>query len=263
MTVQHYLSDLNLSYIDESEGQDAFNYIYNGTVNSTGGDSLYEVPVGIVVLLSLFYGSISLVAVVGNALVIWIVATSRKMHSVTNYFIANLALADIIIGLFSIPFNCLRQFFPPLQQLTLYKGLIRPCVEYSCVNVSVFTLTAIAIDRYRAIVHPLTARPTKFRSKVVIAFIWIFSITLAMPNAIVLRVTDVPNPHTQDTVPRCEVLWGTTTPGNAEGCRDAHLLKNKKKVIKMLLIVVALFGICWAPLQTYHILQEIYPHINL
>lgn len=65
----------------------------------------YQVPTGIVVLLSMFYGGISLVAVIGNALVIWIVASSRNMHSVTNYFIANLALADIIIGLFSIPFQ--------------------------------------------------------------------------------------------------------------------------------------------------------------
>lgn len=68
-------------------------------------DNLYEVPTGIVVLLSIFYGVISLVAVVGNALVMWVVATSRLLHSVTNYFIANLALADIIIGLFAIPFQ--------------------------------------------------------------------------------------------------------------------------------------------------------------
>ncbi|KAK4289453.1 hypothetical protein Pmani_037574, partial [Petrolisthes manimaculis] len=76
-----------------------------GAGSNSTDTALYQVPTGIVVLLSIFYGSISLIAVVGNALVMWIVATTRRMHSVTNYFIANLALADIIIGLFSIPFQ--------------------------------------------------------------------------------------------------------------------------------------------------------------
>lgn len=62
-------------------------------------------PVGVIVLLSVFYGTISAVAVVGNSIVIWIVATSRSMQNVTNYYIANLALADIVIGLFAIPFQ--------------------------------------------------------------------------------------------------------------------------------------------------------------
>lgn len=68
-------------------------------------DSLYDVPVGIIFLLSICYGSISVLAVVGNSLVMWIIATSRRMQSVTNCFIANLALADIVIGLFVIPFQ--------------------------------------------------------------------------------------------------------------------------------------------------------------
>lgn len=68
-------------------------------------DILYEVPVGIIVLLSIFYGSISIIAVIGNSLVIWIVATTRQMQTVTNLFIANLALADVVIGMFVIPFQ--------------------------------------------------------------------------------------------------------------------------------------------------------------
>ncbi|ROT71292.1 neuropeptide GPCR A22, partial [Penaeus vannamei] len=55
---------------------------------------------------------------------------------------------------------------------------------------------------------------------------------------------------------------GSADPGNAEDARDAHVLRNKKKVIKMLSMVVILFAVCWAPLQTYHVLQEIYPAIN-
>lgn len=68
-------------------------------------DTLYDVPTGMIVLLSVLYGSISVLAVVGNFLVMWIVATSRRMQSVTNCYIANLALADIVIGLFAIPFQ--------------------------------------------------------------------------------------------------------------------------------------------------------------
>ncbi|XP_042205378.1 substance-K receptor-like isoform X2 [Homarus americanus] len=268
------------------------------TITNSTETALYEVPTGIVVLLSIFYGSISLIAVVGNALVMWIVATSRKMHSVTNYFIANLALADIIIGLFAIPF----QFQAALLQrwnLPEFMCAFCPFFQTVSVNVSIFTLTAIAVDRYRAIVFPLNARPSKFRSKVVIASIWLFSATLAIPNAIALRVKYIVDPRTKEDIPFCGVggidpvvmwtyshvmvglqffvplgiisfayirmgweLWGARTPGNAEDARDAHVLRNKKKVIKMLFIVVALFAFCWAPLQTYHILQEIYPGIN-
>jgi len=34
------------------------------------------------------------------------------------------------------------------------------------------------------------------------------------------------------------------------------------QVIKMLVIVVALFGLCWLPLQTYNVLQDVFPEIN-
>jgi hypothetical protein len=30
----------------------------------------------------------------------------------------------------------------------------------------------------------------------------------------------------------------------------------------MLVIVVALFALCWLPLQSYNVLQDIYPEIN-
>lgn len=68
-------------------------------------DYIYDVPIGMVTLLSILYGTISLLAVIGNSLVIWIVVTTRTMQTVTNWYIANLAMADVIIGAFSIPFQ--------------------------------------------------------------------------------------------------------------------------------------------------------------
>ncbi|CAH2215550.1 jg19502 [Pararge aegeria aegeria] len=57
-------------------------------------------------------------------------------------------------------------------------------------------------------------------------------------------------------------LWGARAPGNAQETRDANQMKNKKKVIKMLVLVVALFALCWLPLQSYLLLQSFFPTIN-
>lgn len=49
-------------------------------------------------------------------------------------------------------------------------------------NVSIFTLTAISIDRHRAITQPLASKLTKFKANVIIILIWCFSLLLAVPT---------------------------------------------------------------------------------
>jgi len=66
---------------------------------------LYRATPGVVALLSVLYGSLSVAAVLGNVLVIAVVATNRSMQTVTNFFIANLSGADVVVGVFSIPFQ--------------------------------------------------------------------------------------------------------------------------------------------------------------
>jgi hypothetical protein len=99
------------SFNNSSTNNSSVGVYMNSTTILPGDETYvnpYEVPAGITALLSFFYGSISVMAVVGNCLVIWIVTTSRRMQNVTNSFIANLALADIVIGLFAIPFQVSR-----------------------------------------------------------------------------------------------------------------------------------------------------------
>lgn len=151
---------------------------------------VFEVPTNLLILLSLLYGSISLIAVIGNSLVIWIVITTKQMHSVTNFYIGNLAVADVIIGLFSIPFQFQAAV---LQRWDLPKFMCPFCpfIQILSVNVSIFTLTAIAIDRHKAILNPLRARSSKHASKIVIGIIWSVALCLASPISYGLRVEDV------------------------------------------------------------------------
>jgi leucokinin receptor len=84
------------------------NYSINDT--SSRDADIYHVPVAIVVVLAILYGSISIIAIIGNGLVILVIAKDKRMQTVTNIFIGNLAVADVIIGLFTTPF----QFQPAL-----------------------------------------------------------------------------------------------------------------------------------------------------
>lgn len=80
---------------------------------------------------------------------------------VTNYFICNLAVGDILMSLFCVPFS----FFPTLLlQYWPFGSLLCHLVNYSqaiSVLVSAYTLVAISIDRYIAILWPLRPRITK------------------------------------------------------------------------------------------------------
>jgi hypothetical protein len=115
--------------------------------DSNRQDVLYQIPTEGIVLLSIFYGAISLVAFAGNSLVLWIVLTSRRMQNVTNYYIANLAFADVFLAVLGIP---LKFQAAVLQRWNLPEFMcpLAPFVQCVCVNVSIFTLAAIAVDRY-------------------------------------------------------------------------------------------------------------------
>ncbi|KAL1131311.1 hypothetical protein AAG570_010929 [Ranatra chinensis] len=118
------LSSVSLDAFDCYDGPEA-----NQTLacNETSPyEPIYEPPLSLIVFLSLCYGSISVAAVIGNGLVIWVIVTSRRMRNVTNYYIANLALADIVIGLFAIPFEVSRFLYAILiGQLFATRGDLR------------------------------------------------------------------------------------------------------------------------------------------
>ncbi|XP_059146150.1 neuropeptide Y receptor type 2-like [Physella acuta] len=140
----------------------------------------YDVPTGLICLLAFLYGSISLLAVIGNGLVILVIVKNRRMHTVTNIFIANLAVADVIIGLFSIPF----QFQAALLQrwvLANFMCSLAPFGQVVSVNISIFTLSVIAVDRYIAVIHPFKAGCSKKSAAIIITVIWAVAIGAGLP----------------------------------------------------------------------------------
>jgi len=158
---------------------------------------LYRATPGVVALLSVLYGSLSVAAVIGNTLVIAVVASNRGMQTVTNFFIANLSGADVVVAVFSIPFQFQAAL---LQRWDLPELLcpIAPFVRDVSVNVSIGALVVIAIDRYCAVMRPLEARFNRRLAQAVMAVVWVVGIAASVPSAVAFRVIHVSDDDDND-----------------------------------------------------------------
>ncbi|XP_026090509.1 adenosine receptor A2b-like [Carassius auratus] len=122
---------------------------------------------------------IAVLAVAGNVLVCWAVCLNSNLQSITNFFVVSLAVADIAVGLLAIPFA-----------VTISTGFcshFHGCLFIACfvlvlTQSSIFSLLAIAVDRYIAIKIPLryNSLVTGQRAKGIIAVCWILSVVIGL-----------------------------------------------------------------------------------
>lgn len=136
------------------------------------------------------YTVIFLVSVTGNALVCIIIVRHRRMRTVTNYFILNLAIADLAVTCICIPFdipvqeNHYRWPYGGFLCRTLYP------LQTMAIFASIFTLTAVSLNRFCAIVYPFKTHMTTTHAKRIILIIWALSSMFVIPYSLVLRLDE-------------------------------------------------------------------------
>ena len=207
------------------------------------------------------------------------------MRTVTNYLIVNMAVADLLITTFSMPLyikllvaghmNWSNGIFSDI----LCK--IIPFTQLLSIASSVLTLTAIAVDRFLAIMYPLKRYVTFQISYGIMAVVWIVGIAVNSPILYARKVimhmgeffcleiwtpafTEEASKHftivifivfylipllTMTVLYSFAVhkLWMRKIPGNPSLANQLRARKSKKKVFKMLMTVVILFAMCWLP----------------
>lgn len=140
-----------------------------------------------IIILGTLYSLIFFIGVTGNSLVVYVVCVKKSMQSVTNLFIMNLALSDILMCLLAVPFTPISFF----QEYWILGKFLCHLVSFSLgVSVYVSTLTslAIAIDRYFVIVHPFKPRMKLGVCCLLIAVVWIISISISLPLAVYIEL---------------------------------------------------------------------------
>ncbi|XP_034943152.1 tachykinin-like peptides receptor 86C isoform X3 [Chelonus insularis] len=272
----------------------------NKFVRIDGQERPFDLPWWQKLSWSTIFAVILLVATGGNIIVMWIVLAHRRMRTVTNYLLVNLSIADLMMSLLNCIFNFIFMLNSNWPFGVVY-CTVNNFVANVTVASSTFTLVVISFDRYMAIMRPLQHHMSRRRTTVALILIWLASALLAMPcllysttltrrysngksrivcymlwpdgdylnsrseyiyNLVFLGVTYL---IPMIVMAVCYTLmgrklWGSKSIGEHTQ-HQKYSMKSKRKVVKMFIVIVTIFAVCWLPYHGFFIFLYHYKNI--
>ncbi|XP_062824372.1 somatostatin receptor type 1 [Anolis carolinensis] len=260
------------------EGPSVVSGVSAGVGSVVGGAGSASEPQGggSAILISFIYSVVCLVGLCGNSMVIFVILRYAKMKTATNLYILNLALADELLML-SVPFLVTSTL---LRHWPFGAALCRLVLSVDAVNMftSVYGLTVLSVDRYVAVVHPLKAsryrRPSV--AKAVNLGVWALALVVILPIVVFSRAevnsdgtvacnVMMPEPRQRwlvafvfytfltgfllpvVAISLCYVLIIAKMRVVALKAGWQQRKRSERKVTLMVLMVVAVFVVCWMP----------------
>ncbi|XP_060626530.2 5-hydroxytryptamine receptor 1F [Anolis sagrei] len=134
------------------------------------------------ILVSLTLSVLAVMTTVINSMVMTAIIVTRKLHHPANYLICSLAVTDFLVAILVMPFSIVY-----IVKETWIMGQVM-CdiwlsVDMTCCTCSILHLSAIALDRYRAITDAVeyARKRTPKHAGIMIAIVWIISIFISIP----------------------------------------------------------------------------------
>ncbi|BFZ19301.1 hypothetical protein BsWGS_22339 [Bradybaena similaris] len=149
---------------------------------------------------------IFVLGILGNVLVIIVIARTRSMHTTTNCYLLSLAVADSLV-LLSATLVAIPEPFFRIDEWPYGRVLCSLLIflQYLGIDTSSLSITAFTIERYIAICHPMKAQIicTVSRAKKIIAGLWTFTILYCSPWLGLTVVTET-RVHNQTPIEKCQ-----------------------------------------------------------
>ncbi|CAI5654552.1 mu-type opioid receptor isoform X1 [Oreochromis niloticus] len=242
-------------------------------------------PVIIAIAITALYSIVCVVGLVGNVLVMYIIVRYTKMKTATNIYIFNLALADALVTS-TLPFQSVNYLMGTWPFGDALCKMVMS-IDYYNMFTSIFTLTTMSIDRYVAVCHPVKALDfrTPRNAKIVNVCNWILSSAIGLPVMFMASTTVTLNtvdcklnfPHPAwywDTLLKiCVFIFAFIMPVLIiTVCYGLMILRlksvrmlsgsqekdrNLRRITRMVLVVVAVFIVCWTPIHIFVIISAL------
>ncbi|XP_059931651.1 growth hormone secretagogue receptor type 1 [Gadus macrocephalus] len=248
------------------------------------------VPVTVICIL------IFVVGVAGNTMTILIIQRFKDMKTTTNLYLSSMAVSDLLIFL-CLPFDLYRlwKYVPWLFGETVCR--LYHYINEGCTYATILHITALSVERYIAISFPLHSKAlvTRRRAQYVILALWGFALVSAAPTLLLVGVEYDNASHPDLSTGQCKhtdwaivsgqlhiMLWVSTTYFfcpmlcllflyGSIGCKlwksrmemqgPCALARERvhRQTVKILVVVVLSFIICWLP---YHIGRNLFAQVD-
>nr|XP_019936450.1 PREDICTED: chemokine XC receptor 1-like [Paralichthys olivaceus] len=217
------------------------------------------------IVIPVYFSVVITLSLTGNILVLVILALYENLKSLTNIFILNLAISDLVFTT-GLPFWAIYHIWGWLFSEILCK--IVTFVFFTGFYSSILFLTIMTIYRYLAVVHPLSdLKMQKLSTGISLSLLmWIISIGAALPSLLYSSVISIPHKDTHSLGCECEsTLWKIFTISQQNifflvafvvmgFCYIRILVKitqtrshTRNRAVKLVFCIVAVFFIGWVP----------------
>ncbi|XP_012269033.1 allatostatin-A receptor-like isoform X2 [Athalia rosae] len=240
------------------------------------------------IAVPLLFGLIGIVGLVGNFLVVIVVAANPGMRSTTNLLIINLAIADLLFVIFCVPFTATDYVLPFWPFGNLWCKVVQYLIIVTACA-SVYTLVLMSLDRYLAVVHPIASMSVRTEAHAFFAICIAWAVILITSIPVLIMHGEDPYNSTTEQLTACRFLpqfnWPLfqvtffltsyiiplTLICGLYVCmllrlwRGAHVSaesrRGKRRVTRLVLVVVGVFAICWCPIQLILVIKslDLYP----
>ncbi|KAK7881803.1 hypothetical protein WMY93_030212 [Mugilogobius chulae] len=236
-------------------------------------------------MVPIVYGCNFIIGIVGNSMVVAIIYCYMKLKTVAHIFVLNLAISDLT---FLITLPMWATMTATGYHWPFGGFLCKATAALAIFNLytSIFFLTALSIDRYLAIVHPVSSRRfrTVLYARITCVLIWLFALLLSVPTALTRDIHNISN----ENLTVCAILHPTEN--NKQVLLAISLMKSllgflvpfiiiitcycligkallgarqiqkstqsrDDEVLRMLAAAVLAFFVCWVPHQIFHFMQ--------
>ncbi|XP_014481865.1 PREDICTED: allatostatin-A receptor-like isoform X2 [Dinoponera quadriceps] len=238
----------------------------------------------VVVVVPLFFGMIGILGLVGNSLVVVVVAANPGMRSTTNILIINLAMADLLFVIFCIPFTATDFVLPYWPFGNVWCKIVQYLIIVTA-YASVYTLVLMSLDRYLAVVHPIASMSWRTENHAILAICVTWAVILAISTpALVIHGEEMGGPSSENLT-ACRILeqydWSFfqvsffltsyVLPLKLicifyvcmliklwRGARiSAESRRGRRRVTRLVLVVVGVFAVCWCPIQVILVTKSV------
>ena len=252
--------------------------------------------VAAVSVLTAAYIVIFPVALSANILLIFIIFKIPTMKTTINYLFANMAAANLLVAVFIMPY-AVRYLFAADAWFGGVLGQISCRLVHFAYAISIagsiLSLTVISLDQFYAILLPMKRIAVIRNTRFITMAIWTSSAIFMAPYLAMYGIREMDGQKQcvyivldhnimkihfsfmfvfMYTFPLVLMgtlyiligrkLWFRTIPGNIHSIHRRAAELSKRRVIRMLIIVIATFALCWIPVHVFNMCAAFKPHLT-